>query len=191
MHSPHEPPPPTAQIIMENEYANFGLPGDPANRPKQPNPPQPRGWFSRNLWWLLPSAFLVVVLPCGCCGGIVVWAIRSLKSSEPYQIALERVRKNPQVIEQLGEPIEEASWAPLGNFSYATNNGVASGEADFTFSVAGPKGTAHVHATAHCREGKWGFLLLEVTPANTGKAISLPTDGKPKKAEANDGAGAK
>ena len=74
---------------MENEYANFGLPSDPANQPVQPGPVAAiqRGWFSRSLCWLLPSAFLALVLPCGCCGGIFWWVIGSLKSSEPYQMA--------------------------------------------------------------------------------------------------------
>jgi len=168
---------------MENEYANFGLPGDPANRPNQANPPRPRGWFSRNFWWLLPAGFLAVALPCGCCGGIAIWLIGSLKSSEPYQMALARVRSNPGVIAQLGEPIEETSWMPTGNFSYVTNNGVVSGDADFSFSATGPKGTARVHAIARCRDGKWGFRLLEVTPATTGRTISLPADEKPEKTE--------
>ena len=78
--------------------------------------------------------------------GIFAWLIGSLKSSEPYQMALERVRTNPQVMDQLGDPIKESSWMPTGNFSYNTTNGVASGEATFAFDVAGPKGTAHVHA---------------------------------------------
>ena len=52
---------------MDNEYATFGLPTDPAS---QPNQPRPRGWFRRNLWWILPTAILLVVLPIGCCGDI-------------------------------------------------------------------------------------------------------------------------
>ncbi len=133
---------------MENEYANLGLPSDLANQPIQPHQTATvqRGWFSRNLWWMLPAALLV--LPCGCFGGIFWWVIGSLKSSEPYQMALERVRTNPQVIEQLGKPVEESSWMPTGNFSYHINNGLASGEATFNFNVMGPKGTANVHAQA-------------------------------------------
>ncbi len=165
---------------MDNQYAAFGLPSDPASQPNQPHPPS---WFRRNLWWVLPTAIMVVVLPIGCCAGIFTWLIGSLKSSEPYQAALERVRTNPQVIEQLGEPIKESSWMPTGNFSYKINNSVASGEATFDFSVAGPKGTAHVHAEARCRDGKWRFLQLQVTLASTGKVMSLPVDGKPRKTE--------
>jgi hypothetical protein len=177
---------------MENEYARFGLPDDPANQPIQPRQTAAtdvqRGWFSRNLLWLLPTAFLVLVLPCGCCAGIFWWLIGSLKSAEPYRMALERVRTNPQVIERLGKPIEEAGWMPTGNFSYQTNNGVTSGKASFDFSVSGPKGTARVHAEAVCRNGKWGFRVLEVTPANSGKTISFPADEKRDKVEKEDGA---
>ncbi len=72
---------------------------------------------------------------------------------------------------------------PTGNFSFNTNNGVASGMANFDFSVRGPKGTAHVHAEARCLDGKWGFGVLDVTPAGSGRVISLPVDEKPEKAK--------
>ena len=83
---------------MENEYAKFGLPDDPAKQPIQPHQVAAvqRGWFSRNLWWLLPTAFVVLVLPCGCCGGIFWWVIGLLKSSEPYRMALHRVQTAPR-----------------------------------------------------------------------------------------------
>lgn len=92
---------------MENKYEKFGLPDDPASQPIQPSPVAAgvqRGWFFHNLWWMLPAAFLVVLLPCGCCGGILFWVIGSLKSSEPYQMALHCVQAAPPVIEQLGNP---------------------------------------------------------------------------------------
>jgi hypothetical protein len=167
---------------MENEYARFGLPDDPAHPPDQAIIVQ-RGWFARNFWWLLPAVLLALVLPCGCCGGIFWWLVSSLKSSEPYQVAVERVRANPQVIQQLGEPVEVTSWMPSGNFSYNVDNGAGSGKADFHFTVAGPKGAAHVHAAAVCRNSKWRFRVLDVTPVSTGKTISLPVDGKATKAE--------
>lgn len=137
---------------------------------------RPRGWFSRNLWWLLPGAILVVVLPVGCCGAAFLWAINSLKSSQPYQMALQRVRVSPQMTEELGQPIEEASWMPTGRFSYRSTNGVARGDASFNFSVAGPRGAAEVHADAVCRQGKWQLTRLLATPARTGSTLSLPTD---------------
>ena len=163
---------------MDNEYANFGLPTDPANQPVQPL--RPRGWLGRHWWWLVPASLLLLVLSCGFWGGIFVWLVGSLKSSTPYQMALDRVRSDPQVVEKLGQPIEDTSWMPTGNFSYRTINGVASGEANFYFSVSGPKGTAHVHAEARCRDGKWSFRVLTVTPEGE-KTMSLPVDEKPGK----------
>jgi hypothetical protein len=171
---------------MENEYANFGLPSDPVNQPHQFATVQ-RGWFSRNVWWLLLAALLLLILPCGCCGGIFWWVIGSLKSSELYRMALHRVQTAPQVIEQIGEPIEAARWMPNGNFSYRTVNGVTSGEATFDFSVSGPKGKAHVHAEAVCRNGKWIVHVLEVTPASSEQTMCLPVDEKPGNAEKEDG----
>jgi hypothetical protein len=172
---------------MENEFANFGLPSDPANQPIQPRQTAAadvqRGWFSRNWWWSLPTAFLILFLPCAGCLGIFGWVIGALKSSEPYRMALERVRTNPAVIDMLGKPIEEAGWMPTGNFSYHINNGVASGSARFDFSVSGPQDTARVHAEAVCRDGKWRFRVLQVTPASSGKVMSLPVDKKPTEAE--------
>ncbi len=157
---------------MENEYANFGLPTEPTTPPRR----RPRGWLFRNLWWLLPTSVLVVVLPIGCCAGIFVWLIGSVKSSEPYQMALKRVCTDRQVIEALGEPVEEKSWMPTGNFFYHINNGVASGEADFSFTVSGSKDTALVHVEASCRDGKWEFRLLQATATDSGKVMSLLAD---------------
>ena len=154
---------------MENEYATFGSPIEPTTQPQ----PRPRGRLSRNLWWLLPTSFLVVVLPIGCCAGIFFWLIGSLKSSEPYQMALKRVCTDRHVIEFLGKPVEETGWMPTGNFSYHINNGVASGEAAFSFKVFGLKDTALVHAEMLCRNGKWKFRLLQVTSTSSGKVISL------------------
>ena len=178
---------------MENEYAQFGLPGDPANKPVEPSQAATvhHPGFLRHLWWMLPAAALVLVLPCGCCGGLFVWLIGSIKSSEPYQMALHRVETAPEVIDQLGEPIAEAGWMPTGNYSYRSNNGMASGEANFDFSVRGPKGTAHVHAEARCRNGTWAFQVIDVTPANIGRAIALQMDEKPGKVVDEDAAARK
>lgn len=166
---------------MENEYANFGLPKDSADEQYVPVTVQ-RGWFRRNLWWIVPGAVIVVVAPIACCGGIFWWVL-GLKSSQPYQLALEQVRHNPQLIAQLGEPIAESSWMPIGDFSIKSSNGSSTGKADFIFFVAGPKGTAHVHAVATSRDGKWQIQRLEATPITLGKAISLPVSEKPKPVE--------
>ena len=173
---------------MENEYAKFGLPDDPANQPIQPGQAAAtdvqRGWFSRNWLWLLPTAFLVLVLPCGCCAGIFWWLIGSLKSAEPYQMALERVRTNPPGDRTTRQTHEEAGWMSDWEFLLPDQQRRHFGQGEFRLQRIRTKGTAGVHAEAVCRNGKWGFRVLEVTPAGTGKAISsLPADKKQGKVE--------
>ena len=137
-------------------------PGTSADRP-------PRGWWSRNWRWFVPTMLLGSVVLCGgCCLGIVGAIVGVLKSSEPYQMALEHVQNDPKVIEQLGEPIEESGWFPSGEVN--VNNG--SGRAGLYFHVAGPRGKGTVHVEARRIGGRWGLTLLEITPEG-GQRIPL------------------
>lgn len=134
------------------------------------SPPR-RGWWRRNWLWVVPSGCLVaVLLAAGLCAGIIFGAMGMLKSSEPYQMALEQVRQNPKVIEALGEPIQESGWFPAGNLKVENDRG----EAQFDFDVAGPKGKAHVRSQARLIDGKWGLTTLEVTGPD-GKRLPLET----------------
>ncbi len=117
--------------------------------------PRRRSW----LWLLLliPVAFLVV---CGgLCLGIFAIAFTAIKSSPPYQMALEEVRKDPFVREKLGEPIEDATWFPTGNLEVKNDRG----EAVLNLQVAGPKGEANVALEARMTGQVWQLNLLEVT----------------------------
>jgi hypothetical protein len=108
---------------------------------------------------------LVVVIAVGAC---VVWyqAGGKYRWSEPYKAALAQVRKDPQVIAQLGEPIHDVLFTLSGSV-YGEN-------ANLTFKVAGPKGRATVQADARAIAGKWGLRMLTVTFADL-KRISLNT----------------
>ena len=119
----------------------------------------PRGWWSRNWKWFVPVTLLVGVLLCGgCCGGILTAVLGVIKSSEPYQMALKRVQADPQVIDRLGQPIEETGWFPMGNIEI-TGPG---GEAQLQFSVAGPQGKAQVFTEAVRQAGQWEQRKLTV-----------------------------
>jgi hypothetical protein len=78
---------------MENEYATFGLPSDPANQPIQPHQVAAvkRGWFFRNLRWLLPAALLQLTPPLS---GLGVFGIQTKNGGHgfrsPSPIAAER-----------------------------------------------------------------------------------------------------
>ncbi len=134
----------------------------------EPEPP-PRSWWSRNWLWVVPVGLLGIVLGCGgCCLGIFGTALYAIKSSSPYQMALEEVRTSPEVIDRLGQPIEEAGLFPTGNVN-VENGG---GNALLEFDVAGPRGRAHVQARARRIGGQWGLTTVEVTFAD-GERISL------------------
>jgi len=133
-------------------------------------PRAPQGsWFSRNWVWLLLSGIVGSCCLCGGgVGGIVMLGVSVLKGSEPYQMALDRVRNDPEVQEAIGQPIEEASFMPMGNFEQKNS----SGKAEFQFDVSGPKGKAHVQTRAVMDDGKWTTTELEVDVVG-GKKFTL------------------
>jgi hypothetical protein len=146
-------------MSMENLDQGYGAAGD---RPR-------RGWLARNWIWFVPTMLLGLVVLCGgCCVGIFGAVFGVLKSSEPYQMAFQRVQNDPQVTGQLGEPIEQSGWFPSGQISVRNDRG----DARFDFDVAGPKGKAHVHAEARRTASRWGLTRLEVTP-ESGQRIVL------------------
>ena len=70
-----------------------------------------------------------------------------------------QVKRNRQVIERLGEPIEPTRWIPAGEEDVANDRG----EAHWDFEVSGPKGTAHVRARARRFAREWSLPVLEAT----------------------------
>lgn len=130
-----------------------------------------RGWWRRNWLWVVPSGcLLMLLLLVLCCAGIFGGLLYTMKSSEPYQMALEQVRTNPKVIESLGEPIQEVGWFPSGSVEIENDRG----DARFDFDIAGPKGKGHVRTQARRIAGKWGLTTLEVTGPD-GQRVPLET----------------
>jgi hypothetical protein len=149
-------------------------PAAPAERPR-------RGWLGRNWIWFVPATLLVLALLCGgCCVGIIGAIFGVLKSSEPYQMALERVQNDPGVIQQLGQPIEEAGWFPTGEVNIRNGQG----DARLDFAVAGPQGKAHVHTEARRVGGRWGLTRLEVTPDGGQRIVLDVSAQKPEEQDA-------
>jgi cytochrome oxidase complex assembly protein 1 len=113
--------------------------------------------FARPRKWpcfIVVFAIILFLLCSGLGGGIFVFIAGARKSSPPYRMALEQVQTNPQVIEQLGQPIEDATILPAVNYD--------SGRASLDFDVAGPNGKAHVRAEARMIGGQWGLTSVEV-----------------------------
>jgi hypothetical protein len=103
-----------------------------------------------------------------CFGGIFVLVTGQLKSSEPYQLALEKAQSNPEVVEALGEPIEPGFWV-LGTIS----TGGISGEADLQFPISGPKNRGMIYITARRENAVWRFYTLAVHVDGQDELIDL------------------
>lgn len=111
---------------------------------------------------------LALVLMAGLFGtGVLVFVMGIIKSSEVYQVALDRARHHPQVKLSLGEPIED-SWLVMGQINVEGRGG----SANLDIPISGPKTSATIHILANKSAGKWIFeRLLIVT--DSGKEIDL------------------
>ena len=124
--------------------------GTPAEQPTHTKAP-------RRFWRILLTVVLVVIVICLVAGVVayqLIFAAR--KSSEPYQVALKQAQQDKRLIEQIGEPIVDDEWFPVGR--------VSDHYADVRFNVSGPKGKATIHLEAERKEGKWWLKVLNGTP---------------------------
>jgi hypothetical protein len=107
-----------------------------------------------------------MVLAALVAGVVWFWGPIKLRFSEPYRIALEQVQENPQVIERLGEPVENPRLLPFGS--------LGDREGTVNFGVEGPKGQATVTARFRRISEAWGLTTLNVT-FEDGQRLSLDT----------------
>ena len=86
---------------------------------------------------------------------------------KPYVVAMEHVKGNETVVQQLGKPIQDG-FLPSGHFSVNGDNGVASWSIEINGSVS--NGELQVEAVR--KERVWHFNHLVFRHAN-GTAINL------------------
>lgn len=138
--------------------------------------PSRPGWWSRNWKWFVPT---------GCCLGTLVTGLllvalfgvgifglfsgisKVMKSSEPYQTAVQRATADEKVIAALGTPISEGF--PMGS----VNTSGESGDVDLSIPIAGPKGKATIYVVGKKFAGRWTYSKLSVKIASTGEMIDL------------------
>lgn len=137
---------------------------DIINRPPEEQetlPPPSRGGCLRRA--LLILLLLFAVLACA-----FFWFTHSTRSKPPYSTALELIQNDPQLIEQLGQPIRNVRWLPSGNFP-----------TQFQIQVKGPQGMADVSVTAGEFDGNWEVTALSARvydpdkPRETATSFSL------------------
>ncbi len=91
-----------------------------------------------------------------------------MKSTDVYKDALVRAKLHPSAIEALGQPIKEGLLVS-GN----TNANGASGEANLSIPISGPKGKGTVYVAANKSLGRWNYSGLIVEIARTHQRIDL------------------
>ncbi len=100
-----------------------------------------------------------------------VGVMSAMKSSEPYQLGLDRAKKNEEAKDALGEPID-ASFVVQGSINLKNNDG----EADITFPISGPKGAGQVHVQGTKTNGVWNYGEISATVENGSKTIDLSAE---------------
>ncbi len=109
-------------------------------------------------------------------GGAVAMAalmftiVSTLKTSEPYKMAVNRLQGNPQVLTMVGSPM--VTGAPTGNFEVSGPNGHAS----LAFSVEGPKGKGQAYVEAVKDLGKWQIDRMAFEDEATGQRVDLSAE---------------
>ena len=99
---------------------------------------------------------------------MVLVVFGALKQSDAYKLAVARAKADSRVVAALGSPIEEG-WYLSGN----TNVNGASGDADLSIPISGPKGKGTIYAVATKSAGEWTYSKLQVKIDSTGETIDL------------------
>jgi hypothetical protein len=135
-----------------------------------PGPEQkPRGWWSRNWKWFVPTIMLCMLLLCGgCLSGIFFFYSFGLRHLEPYMVAMEKIQDDKQIQESLGQPIRDNSWFPV-----LSPNG---DNLDIRWDLAGPKGVGKAYVKSRVFGNKMEISLIEVTLPG-GKKVMLQEEG--------------
>lgn len=119
---------------------------------------------------ILILAIILAILGAGI--GVAIYygyraAEKALKSSEAYTVAVNALKENPEVKEQLGD-VEETGF-PIGAFSQDAGG---SGKAAFVMSVKGSKASGQYQVELTRRNSVW-YIVTGVLRINGGATIRV------------------
>lgn len=136
---------------------------------------------------ILIVAIILVLLGIGIAAAVYYgyrYAEKTLKSSEAYTVAVTSLKESPEVRDKLGE-ITDTGF-PVGSFS---QNSDGSGDAAFTMSVQGSKGTGQYGVALKRTNGVWKLENGNVRLSNGDiiqVADSRVNDGDPVNSNSNN-----
>jgi cytochrome oxidase complex assembly protein 1 len=139
-------------------------------QPPPPGPPAPKtNWWKRNWKWFVPlGCFSIAILFVAFVASIVLIVPSAVKSTDVCKDALTRAKAHPAVIEALGSPVTEGFLV-----SGKTNVNGASGEANLSIPVCGPKAKGILYVAAMKSLGRWNYSGLVLEIAKTHQRINL------------------
>lgn len=132
---------------------------------------QKTSWWGRNWKWVLPTGgcLTVIILLVIFVGAIFFGANNLMKDSMPYKEAISKARQNGQLIELLGEPIEQEGMIQ-GHINFENGEG----DIDIKVPLTGPKGEASLYVVGTKKRDTWTYSDVYVIIDSTGETIFLP-----------------
>lgn len=101
-------------------------------------------------------------------GGIVGVVFGAIRSSEVYQLAVDRAVNDSRVVQALGEPVETGFFT-TGSIEVEG----ASGSANIGIPLKGARDRGTLHVSAVKEGGQWRFVLLELELPGQPRRIDL------------------
>jgi hypothetical protein len=127
--------------------------------PPYPLHPEPmkKSWLDQNPYWKIPLGFLTLIFLIALFVAILMTVITtSFRSSDVYKQALTQAASNPQVREQIGEPLKPA-WLISGQLNVSGSTG----NANLSIPISGPRGKGTIRAVATKTGAVWRFTYLQ------------------------------
>jgi Cytochrome oxidase complex assembly protein 1 len=109
------------------------------------------------MWIIFTAVGAIMVLVMLFVGAIFFAVFQSLKSSTPYQHAVEVATHDPRVLATLGAPVKPG-WLPGGSINVSGE----SGHADLAIPLEGAAHKGMLYIVASKAEGEWSFQILAV-----------------------------
>jgi hypothetical protein len=141
IHPPPAAPPTTGNYVSAPQVA--GVPGTPARR---------SSWVV--VFSIIAGVVLLIVL---FVAGLLFFLFSAMKSSDPYQHAIQVVSHDPRAVAALGAPINPSCY-----FSGNINIAGSSGNADVAVPVYGSRNKGTVYVVARKSAGRWSYQTLEL-----------------------------
>ncbi|MDH5784081.1 MAG: cytochrome c oxidase assembly factor 1 family protein [Chromatiales bacterium] len=133
---------------------------------KQPIKPSKSGW--KILGYVFVYFFIIIV---GLISYIALSVINMMKG-EAYQLSLEAVISNPEVVLLVGED-PEPGFIVTGRHSYSLIDSAES--VDLTYSITGSKSEAEVYVHATSMAEQLALQEITVVDNKTGEKIVIKT----------------